>query len=61
MLELTGLQAVYVAHLLLFKSGRTWTRALLYLVTEGIALGIWQQLVGMAKKGSDLGQAGMTA
>lgn len=46
--------------LLVFRSGRTWTRLFLYTLTEGGGLGLWRVLEGMAAKGEDLKQSGLT-
>ncbi|KAK4049498.1 hypothetical protein OIO90_005449 [Microbotryomycetes sp. JL221] len=53
--------AIYVIHLGLFRSGRTWTRLFYYATTEMIALVFWQQLEGMNKRGEELAQRGLTA
>lgn len=53
-------QGIYILHLVLFRSGRSWTRLFLYLVTEGVGLGLWRVLEGMGAKGEDLKAAGLT-
>ena len=54
-------QALYLLHLWLWSSGRSWTRLGYYLTTEAVALVLWRQLVDMARRGDNLAQPGLTA
>ncbi|KAK4046271.1 hypothetical protein OIV83_006194 [Microbotryomycetes sp. JL201] len=53
--------AIYLLHLVLFRSGRSWSRLLYFTATEIIALILWQQLEGMNTRGEELAQRGLTA
>lgn len=55
-----GEQAIYVLHLMVFRSGRSWTRLFLYAFTESVGLGLWRVLEGMGAKGEDLKAQGLT-
>ncbi|GAA5863205.1 hypothetical protein JCM3774_000810 [Rhodotorula dairenensis] len=45
---------VYLLHLLVFSSGRSYRRLFLFAVTEAIAVGLWNQLQAMARRGEEL-------
>ncbi|GAA5962597.1 hypothetical protein JCM8115_002135 [Rhodotorula mucilaginosa] len=45
---------VYLLHLLIFSSGRSYRRLFLFAVTEAIAVGLWNQLQAMAQRGEEL-------
>ncbi|GAA6020972.1 hypothetical protein JCM8202_003795 [Rhodotorula sphaerocarpa] len=45
---------VYLLHLFIFSSGRSYRRLFLFAVTEAIAIGLWNQLQAMAKGGQEL-------
>ena len=47
-------QGVYLLHLLIFSSGRSYRRLFLFAVTEAIAVGLWNQLQAMAQRGEEL-------
>lgn len=47
-------QGVYLLHLFIFSSGRSYRRLFLFAVTEAIAIGLWNQLQAMAKGGQEL-------
>ncbi|ORY56540.1 hypothetical protein BCR35DRAFT_284110 [Leucosporidium creatinivorum] len=53
--------AIYLLHLFIFRSGRTWRRAFLFSFTEIIAVVLWQQLEGMAKRTDELAAPGLTS
>ncbi|KAI5479897.1 hypothetical protein MNV49_002455 [Pseudohyphozyma bogoriensis] len=52
---------IYLLHLFIFRSGRTWTRLFYFSVTDVLAIVLWNQLEGMAKRGDDLSAAGLTS
>ncbi|GAA5983262.1 hypothetical protein JCM10908_000217 [Rhodotorula pacifica] len=45
---------VYLLHLFIFSSGRSYRRLFLFAVTEAIAVGLWNQLQAMAQRGEEL-------
>lgn len=49
-----SIQGVYLLHLLIFSSGRSYRRLFLFAVTEAIAAGLWNQLQAMAQRGEEL-------
>ncbi|KAM0752834.1 DUF788-domain-containing protein [Meredithblackwellia eburnea MCA 4105] len=52
---------IYLGHLFIFRSGRSWFRLFAYLSSEIIAVVLWAQLADMAAKGGDLAAAGLTS
>ncbi|GAA5973958.1 hypothetical protein JCM21900_001318 [Sporobolomyces salmonicolor] len=60
LISATSEQAIYLVHLALFPSGRTFRRLALFGLTEAVAVLLWQQLQGMARRGEALdGRTGL--
>lgn len=47
-------QGIHLLHFLVFSSGRTYRRVLLFAVTEAVAVGLWNQLRAVARNGTEL-------
>ncbi|GAA6051056.1 hypothetical protein JCM3770_005476 [Rhodotorula araucariae] len=45
---------IHLLHFLLFTSGRTYRRVLLFAASEAVAIGLWNQLKSMAAAGTEL-------
>ncbi|BGO91669.1 hypothetical protein NBRC10512_008117 [Rhodotorula toruloides] len=45
---------IYLLHLLLFSSGRSYRRIFLFAATEAVAIGLWNQMKAMARRGEEL-------
>ncbi|GAA5917062.1 hypothetical protein JCM6882_001918 [Rhodosporidiobolus microsporus] len=48
---------IYILHLLLFKSGRSFRRLFLFALTETIAVSLWRWIQAAAAKGEEIGAA----
>ncbi|GAA5854381.1 hypothetical protein JCM8547_001802 [Rhodosporidiobolus lusitaniae] len=45
---------IYLIHLFLFRSGRSWKRLFLFVVTETVAVSLWSWVMALADKGADI-------
>ncbi|GAA6001482.1 hypothetical protein JCM10207_006689 [Rhodosporidiobolus poonsookiae] len=53
---------IYLAHLILFKSGRSFRRLFLFALTETVAVTLWRWMQGMAARGEEVnGSKGVVA
>ncbi|GAA5996779.1 Snd2p [Rhodotorula paludigena] len=46
--------AIYLLHLAVFSSGRSYRRLFLFAATEAIAIGLWNMMKSMAARGEEL-------